>query len=57
MTSGIMAWLSVTFYVIKQATLKRGREILVTRIHVRLMSQETSKKGRLNIFAMSFAKN
>ena len=35
MTSGIMAWLLVTFYVIKQATLKRGRGILVTRTHVR----------------------
>ena len=34
-TSGIMAWLSVTFYVIQQATLIRGRGILVTRTHVR----------------------
>ena len=54
-TSGIMAWLSVTFCVMKQATLIRGRGILVTRTHVR--HYVASDEGRLEIFAMSFTKN
>ena len=57
MMSGIMAWLSVTFYVIKQATLKRGRGILVTRIHVCHYVVRDFKKRQTENLRFEFCKN